>query len=187
MTKNRWIFSGLAISFVITMMILIPLRAADTDKNGEKKPFSNVDEETLKLVKTIQVWKLVTDVSLSEEQLVSFLPVLRRQDRLRWNFWHERRDAIEKLKKLDQNNASEAQLKQALEEYNDLEEEFDKKEEELEKKLMSKLTLKQKVKYILFKDSYWEDLKGTLRKIKELSKRKRQPKPLRQSKPKKGE
>lgn len=185
MKRNKWIFSGLVIVFIVTMVILIPLRA-DTDKDKKKRLFPKVDEETLKLVKTIQVWKLVTEVSLSEEQLVSFLPVFHEQETLKWNYWHEKRDAVEKLKDLEQkDNVSEERLKQALDEYNEFEDEYNKKLRTLDKKLMSKLTLRQRVKYILFKDSYHRDLRKTLIKIKELGKKEKQPALLREAKPKK--
>lgn len=186
MKKNQLLFLGLAIVFIVAMVIFIPLRA-DTDKGKKKSsPFlKEVDEETLKLVKTVQVWKLVTDVSLSEEQLVSFLPVFHKREKLKWEFWREKYKAVEKLKALDkEDNVSDARLKQALDDYNKIEDNFAKKMEELDKELMSKLTLRQKVKYILFQDSYHRDLRRTLIKIKELGKKERQPIPLRSVKPK---
>lgn len=187
MKMNKWIFSGLAVVFVITMSILIPIKA-DTDKDKKDGLFPEIDEETLKLVKTIQVWKLVTDVSLSEEQLISFLPVFQEQERLKWNFWHKKKKAVEMLREMDKSdNIHEQRLKNAFEEYMALEDEFNKKMEELNKKLMNKLTLRQKVKYILFQDSYQRDLRNTLVKIKELGKKKRQPLPLKQAKPQKDE
>jgi len=165
MKKNKlfWLISLIVIA--ITAVIFIPLKA-DTDKeNG----MIRADEETLKLVRTIQVWKLVTDVSLSEEQLVSFLPVFKEQSELRWKFQHKKRKIIEELKELVQKeNTPENILQEAVDKYDEIENDFYEKMRELDKTLMSKLTPRQQVKYILFQDSYYKELRQTLIKIREL-------------------
>jgi len=176
---------GAAVIFVVVTVILVPLRA-DTNKE-KKESHLKIDEETLKLIKTIQVWKLVTDVSLSEEQLVSFLPVFNEQERLKWKFRHDRDNAIKRLRNLDkQQNVSEAKLKKAIDDYNTIERNFAQKMEAINKKLMSKLTTRQQVKYILFQDSYYRELRNTLVKIRELGREEKQPIPLRKAEPKKG-
>lgn len=184
MNRNRFMILGAAAIFIVVTVILVPLRV-DTNKEKKESHYLKTDEETLKLIKTIQVWKLVTDVSLSEEQLVSFLPVFNEQERLRWKFRHDRDNAIERLRNLDkQQNVSEAKLKKAIDDYNTIEKNFAQKMEAINKKLMSKLTTRQQIKYILFQDSYYRELRNTLVKIRELGREEKRP-ILRKVEPKK--
>lgn len=185
MKRNKLLLLGSAAFFLVAMMILIPLRAETNNKEESSKRKSRLlkaDEETVKLIKTIQVWKLVTNVSLSEEQLISVLPVFDEQEKLKWKFRRDKYRLVEELKAIDKDDkVSDAQLKKAVDEYNKIEDRFAKTMNELDDKLMSKLTPKQQVKYILFKDSYHRDLRQTLLKIRELGKEENRSVPSRSS------
>lgn len=172
MKSSKLLFLGLASLFVMALVILIPLKA-DTDKEVKKsnRLVKAADDETIKLIKTIRVWKLVTEVSLSEKQLVSVLPLFGDQEKLKSKFRYEQHRLIKKLKAMDKNDkVSNAQLKKAVDEYDKLNDEFDQAMNRLDDKLMSKMTPKQQVKYILFEDSYSRELRQTLITIRELGK-----------------
>ena len=166
MKKKRLItIITLIAAAAITSAILIPLKAEDTRKG----------ENIAEIVDVIYIWKLTNDLSLSQEQLMSFYPKFNQMQELREQYWIEKREALKNLKSLDeQGNASEEELQTALDKLNEIESNFAQNMKTLRDELNSLLTLKQRVKFAISNDTFRRDVRQVLIRLKELGEFKKQ-------------
>ena len=165
MKKKRLITIIILIAAALTSAILIPLKAEDTRKG----------ENIAEIVDVIYIWKLTNDLSLSQEQLMSFYPKFNQMQELREQYWIEKREALKNLKSLDeQGNASEEELQTALDKLNEIESNFAQNMKTLRDELNSLLTLKQRVKFAISNDTFRRDVRQVLIRLKELGEFKKQ-------------
>jgi hypothetical protein len=148
--------------------------AAETDKPDTEQHPEGMDvrlprEDIPRLFEIIRIWKLVDELGLKEEQLVGFLPKFKELDSLRRRYPRDRRDAINKLRKLLEADSSEDQLRSAMDELRNIEASFYQKHKQLEDTLNSDLTVKQQAKFAVFQDKYRDDIRRLIRNLRELS------------------
>jgi hypothetical protein len=125
-----------------------------------------------KLIEIIKVWKLIDEVELdkiSEDRLVKFLAKYKQLDQIRFKYHKDKTDSIEKMRKLLETNASEEQIKSALNEINKVDETFQQRERQMLDALNSNLTPKQQAEFIVFQDNHWREMKQMISGLKELS------------------
>ncbi|MDQ1318713.1 MAG: hypothetical protein QG588_2375 [Candidatus Poribacteria bacterium] len=125
-----------------------------------------------KLIEIIKVWKLIDEVELdkiSEDKLVKFLAKYRQLDQIRFKYHKDKMDSIEKMRKLLETNASEEQIKFALNEIDRVDEIFQQREKQMLDALNSNLTPKQQAEFIVFQDNHWREMKQMISGLKELS------------------
>jgi hypothetical protein len=166
MKKGLIIIITLIAAAILTSAILIPLKAED---NHHK-------EDIAEIVDVVRIWKLTSDLSLSQEQLTSFYPKFNRMEELRKQYLVERREALKKLKILDEQegNTPEAELQTALDSLYEIEDNFAQNMERLKDELNSQLTLRQQVKFALSNDTFRRDVRQVLIRLKELGEFKKQ-------------
>ncbi len=140
--------------------------------NNNKIDFQISKEEIPKLAEVIKIWKLVDELELSnfsEEKLARFLVKYRQLETLRGEYWKNRNEGINKLKKLIDTDASEGQIKLALDELNKVDTNFFEKERQIKESINNILTAKQQAELIIFQDNHWRDMKDLVRKLEKIS------------------
>jgi len=146
-----------------------PVANAQSDDNPE---ISMSPNDVPKLIEIIRVWKLIDEVELDkigDEKLVKFLAKYRQLDKIRFDYHKDRVDSLDKLKKLLETNASDEQIKIALNETRRIDETFAQREKQLLDTLNSSLTPKQQAEFIVFQDNHWQEMRQIVRNLKELS------------------
>jgi len=177
----------------LSLVLLLAIGAdAQTDRQSRGRSSGGIDinlskEDVPRLFEIIRIWKIVDEIQLNDEQLKTFLPRFNELNDLRAKYYTQRREASNEMQKLLKANASENQLKSALEKYRNLEVKFRQKEKQLSAALNSGLSIKQQVKLINFEHEYRRDMGRLMRNLRELSElretqRKPQPVPLQQKK-----
>lgn len=168
---------------VILILSLGLLFAIGADIDSKIKPIqpvnnsNNIDfqiskEEIPKLVEVIKIWKLVDELELSnfnEDKLTRFLAKYRQLETIRGEYWKNRSEGISKIKKLIDTNASEEQIKLALDELNKLDANFFEKDRQIKESINSILTAKQQAELIIFQDTHWRDMKNLVRDLERIS------------------
>jgi uncharacterized protein YjiS (DUF1127 family) len=166
----------LAILLVLTIGLIFAISAeekpsANTQSNNN--PEINMSPNDVpKLIEIIRVWKLIDEVELDkigDEKLVKFLAKYRQLDKIRFDYHKDRVDSLEKLKKLLETNASDEQIKTALNDTKRIDETFAQREKQLLDTLNSSLTPKQQAEFIVFQDNHWQEMRQIVRNLKELS------------------
>lgn len=177
----------------LSLILLLAIGAnAQTDRQSRGRSSGGIDinlskEDVPRLFEIIRIWKMVDELQLNDEQLQTFLPRFNELNDLKGKYYTQRREASNEMQKLLKANASESQLKSALEKYRGLEVKFRQKEKQLSAALNSGLSIKQQVKLINFEREYRRDMGRLMRNLRELSElrepqRKPQPVPLQQKK-----
>lgn len=148
---------------------------AETEKGDPAKPSEDVNiqisrDEIPELIEIIRVWKLVNGLGgLEEEQLVKFLHRFKELDRLKGEYDKNRRETIDRLRKLLETNSSEDQIKAVLSEFKKVEDNFHQKERQIEDALASSLTVRQQARFLVFQDTYKRDIGRLIQNLKKLS------------------
>lgn len=172
----------MTLSFMIIVGLIFAISAEDrsakkTDENinvAPPKP-ANIDisqDDVPKLVEIIRIWKLIDDVELEkigEEKLVLFLAKYKQLDRVRLQYHRNRMDHIEKLKKLLETNAKDAEIRVVLNELKKLDTTFQQEERRVLDELSQNLTPKQQAEFIVFQDTHWREMRQMIRNLKTLS------------------
>lgn len=177
----------------LSLVLLLAIGAnAQTNRQSRDRSSGGIDinlskEDVPRLFEIIRIWKMVDEIQLNDEQLQRFLPRFNELSDLRSKYYKQRREASNEMQKLLKADASENQLKSALEKYRNLEAKFRQKEKQLSDALNSGLSIKQQVKLINFEHEYRRDMGRLMRNLRELSElretqRKPQPVPLQQKK-----
>lgn len=177
----------------LSLVLLLAIGAnAQTNRQSRDRSSGGIDinlskEDVPRLFEIIRIWKMVDEIQLNDEQLQRFLPRFNELSDLRSRYYKQRREASNEMQKLLKADASENQLKSALEKYRNLEAKFRQKEKQLSDALNSGLSIKQQVKLINFEHEYRRDMGRLMRNLRELSElretqRKPQPVPLQQKK-----
>lgn len=169
---------------VISILFLGLLFAIGADIDSKMKPIqpinnnsSNIDfqiskEEIPKLVEAIKIWKLIDELELNnfnEDKLTRLLVKYKQLETVRGEFWKNRGDAINKLKKLIETNASEQQFKLALDELNRLETDFFEKDRQIKESMNTILTARQQAELIVFQETHWREMKDLVRNLEKIS------------------
>jgi len=172
----------MVILLILTFGLIIAIGAED---KPDQKPVPNVTNNMVnnpdmnlatndipKLIEIIKVWKLIDEVELdkiSEEKLVKFLAKYKQLDQIRFKYHKDKVDSVEKMKKLLEANASEEQIKSALNDINRVDETFQQREKQILDSINSNLTPKQQAEFIVFQDTHWREMKQMINGLKELS------------------
>jgi len=172
----------MTLSFMIIVGLIFAISAED--KSAKKpdesivaippKP-SNIDisqDDVPKLIEIIRIWKLIDSVELErigEDKLVLFLAKYKQLDKIRLQYHRDRSDHIEKLKKLLEVNAEDAQIRVVLNDLRKMDENFRQKERQILDELNQGLTPKQQAEFIVFQDTHWQEMRQMVRNLKELS------------------
>ncbi|HGE72640.1 TPA: hypothetical protein ENX78_17515 [Candidatus Poribacteria bacterium] len=172
----------MTLSFMIIVGLIFAISAED--KSAKKpdesivvippKP-SNIDisqDDVPKLIEIIRIWKLIDSVELErigEDKLVLFLAKYKQLDKIRLQYHRDRSDHIEKLKKLLEANAEDAQIRIVLNDLRKIDENFRQKERQILDELNQSLTPKQQAEFIVFQDTHWQEMRQMVRNLKELS------------------
>lgn len=180
----------MTLSFMIIVGLIFAISAED--KSAKKpdesivaippKP-SNIDisqDDVPKLIEIIRIWKLIDSVELErigEDKLVLFLAKYKQLDKIRLQYHRDRSDHIEKLKKLLEVNAEDAQIRVVLNDLRKMDENFRQKERQILDELNQGLTPKQQAEFIVFQDTHWQEMRQMVRNLKELSALKEQRSP----------
>ena len=180
----------MTLSFMIIVGLIFAISAED--KSAKKpdesivvippKP-SNIDisqDDVPKLIEIIRIWKLIDSVELErigEDKLVLFLAKYKQLDKIRLQYHRDRSDHIEKLKKLLEVNAEDAQIRIVLNDLRKMDENFRQKERQILDELNQSLTPKQQAEFIVFQDTHWQEMRQMVRNLKELSALKEQRSP----------
>lgn len=169
---------------VISFLFLGLLFAIGADIDSKMKPIqpinnniNNIDfqiskEEIPKLVEAIKIWKLIDELELNnfnEDKLTRLLVKYKQLETVRGEFWKNRGDAIKKLKKLIETNASEQQFKLALDELNRLETDFFEKDRQIKESMNTILTARQQAELIVFQETHWREMKDLVRNLEKIS------------------
>jgi len=168
----------MAILFIMVCGLIIAISAEE--KPAVKPVETAVDNQDAnlapddipKLIEIIKVWKLIDEVELdkiSEDKLVKFLAKYKQLDQIRFKYHKDKMDSIEKLKKVLEANASEEQIKSALNDVNRVDETFQQREKQMLDSLNSNLTPKQQAEFIVFQDNHWREMRQMVQGLKELS------------------
>jgi hypothetical protein len=166
----------LAILLVLTIGLIFAISAEEkpsANTQSDNNPEINMSPNDVpKLIEIIRVWKLIDEVELDkigDEKLVKFLAKYRQLDKIRFDYHKDRVDSLEKLKKLLETNASDEQIKTALNDTKRIDETFAQREKQLLDTLNSSLTPKQQAEFIVFQDNHWQEMRQIVRNLKELS------------------
>jgi hypothetical protein len=174
----------MTVSFMMVIGLIFAISAEDKSiKTTErtlpetlpKTAITNVDlsqDDMPKLIEIIRVWKLIDSVELEkigEGKLVLFLAKYKQLDKIKFQYHKDRIDNIEKLKKLLDANASNEQIKLALNDLRKIDETFEQNEKQISDELNSILTPKQQAEFIVFQDTNWREMRQMVRSLKELS------------------
>ncbi len=172
----------MTLSFMIIVGLIFAISAEDKSvKKSDENKFvalpkpANIDisqDDVPKLVEIIRIWKLIDDVELEkigEEKLVLFLAKYKQLDRIRLQYYRNRTDHIDKLKRFLDANASDAEIKVVLNELRKLDENFKQSERQILDELNRNLTPKQQAEFIVFQDTHWREMRQMIRNLKELS------------------
>lgn len=163
----------MVILLVLALSLLLAIGAKtdkpDTKNNPEGMDIKLSREEVPRLVEIIRVWKLVDELELKEQQLIGFLPKFKELDGLRAEYFRNRRNAVDNLRKLLEADSPEDQLRSAIDQLRNMEADFYQKQRRLEDTLNSELTVKQQAKLTVFHDKYRDDIRRLVRNLRELS------------------
>jgi hypothetical protein len=182
-TVRKFVNTVLLMILLALVLGLLLAIGAETGKPGTEKRTEGMSiklskEEIPRLVEIIRIWKLVDELELKEKQLVGFLPKFKELNSLRAKHYRDRRNAVNKLRKLLEAGSSEDQLKSAMDELKNIEATFYQKHKQLQDALNSDLTVKQQAKFAVFQDKYRDDIRRLIRNLRELSNlREQRPKP----------
>lgn len=167
-----------AISF--TIGALVPL-TAEIKRNPVEQPlqkskpynsiqkFSKADQN--RVIEIFKVWKLSSELGLTDAQLASFLPKYKQLESARSKFWDERRKTINELKVLMQNDKkSEEQVKAILNKLRDLRLNFANNINITEDELTKGLSVEQQANFVILNDSFRQEIRQLTEKLKSLDK-----------------
>lgn len=169
----------IALTLILFLGLLIAI-GADIDSRAKPvQPISNnnIDfqiskEEIPKLVEVIKIWKLIDKLELSnfnEDKLTKFLAKYKQLETIRSEYWKNRGESISRLKKLIETNASEEQIRLALDELNKIDTNFFEKDRQIKESINNILTTRQQAELIIFQDTHWRDMKNLVRDLEKIS------------------
>lgn len=169
----------IALTLILFLGLLIAI-GADIDSRAKPvQPISNnnIDfqiskEEIPKLVEVIKIWKLINKLELSnfnEDKLTKFLAKYKQLETIRSEHWKKRGESIGRLKKLIETNASEEQIRLALDELNKIDTNFFEKDRQIKESINNILTTRQQAELIIFQDTHWRDMKNLVRDLEKIS------------------
>jgi len=159
--KNKRLMTLVTITVVVlALVILIPLKAANKTKSHG---------DTAEFIEIIKMYKLVHELELSVEQLMTFYPKYNELQKLKRQYTVANRKAIEEFQTLLANeNASDKECEDALNKYRETEDSIVQEMLNLRDELESPLSPKQRIKLMLFNYSYRRTVEKILRTLKEL-------------------
>ncbi|MGQ9609125.1 MAG: hypothetical protein ACUVWN_07480 [bacterium] len=173
-----------AILIALTLILFLGLLIAiGADIDSRAKPVqpisnnSNIDfqiskEEIPKLVEVIKIWKLIDKLELSNfnvDKLTKFLAKYEQLETIRSEYWKNRGESISRLKKLIETNASEEQIRLALDELNKIDINFFEKDRQIKESINNILTIRQQAELIIFQDTHWRDMKNLVKDLEKIS------------------
>lgn len=173
MKNKRLIILAIIAAVALALGILIPLKAADKLRSHN---------DTAEFIEIIKIYKLTHELSLSAEQLKVFYPKYNELQELKRQYSIARREAKDEFRSLlAKEYAPEKEFEDSFNKHRNTENSIVQKMIELRDELESQLSFKQKIKLMLFDDSYRRDVKKILQTLKELdeSKKKYSPSPVR--------
>ena len=160
-------------SLALILGLVLTIGAETDDRRPERRnremDISLTREEIPRLVEIIRIWKLVDELGLNEKQMTEFLPIFKELNDMRRKHYKDRRDAVKKMSELLEADTPDSQLKSATDDFRNAEVNYYRKYKELQDALNANLTVKQRVKYIVFEDKYRDDLRRLIRTLRGLS------------------
>lgn len=173
----RWripIFIGAAIAGLI-LGILMPIKAGDQpEKLAPPKPRLS-EKEIIEILDVLKLWKAAKELSLSSEQLTSFIPKFNRYEELKREYYRSRRDIVSEIRKLVEkgglDQAERAKLEELMAKLGELDDKFYSDIREAFRSMTEGLDALQKAKLIVFLESYRRDIRQILMHLRELGER----------------
>jgi len=168
--KNKKLMTLIIVASVaIVLGMLIPLKAANKSQG---------QDDIAGFLDIVKIVKLTQELELSKEQLLSFYPMDCELNELKREFRSLLRETMREFSLLTKNDASDRECEEAHKRYRVAEKIIVNKMESLRDQLEDQLTPKQKIKFMLFNDSYRRDVGKILRTAKQLNESKKKFIPL---------
>lgn len=117
----------------------------------------SLNEEERERARFFLAYRLKEKLNLKEEQTLKLLDILKEAEMTRLKH-HERMKELRKIayEKLKNENINETEIKKLVEEIKRIKEEKDLKTKEIEEKILSILTPRQQLEYLLFKKEIYK-------------------------------
>ena len=123
------------------------------------------------MVETLRIWKMVDSLDLSEEQLIKLLPKLKEEKELRKEYGKARREALEGLGELleeDEEEVSEKEIKAQLKELEGIDSEFQGKTRALKDQIKKLLSVRQQAQFYIASQEFQKELRHMLGEMKRM-------------------
>jgi Spy/CpxP family protein refolding chaperone len=147
---------------ILLPTVLLFLFAQDlvTAQPPEEKPRTRRGPERgAKIVETLRIWKMVDSLNLSEEQLVKFLPKLKKEKELRKEYGETKKKTLENLRELLRaEEVSEKEVKANLKELEKIGSEFQAKTKGLREEIKKILSLTQQAQFFIANEEFQKEL-----------------------------
>lgn len=168
---------------VIILLVLVALAAAGASASAEtgapgmpagfrgerpQGPPSEQDFEKIeKKVEAVRVWRMTEELSLSEEQVEKFMPLVSSIEQRRRDLFRDRRNVMKELRVyLDARSPDEGKIREALaelEKHHDAMEGLRKEEIEAVK---GHLSTEQQARYLVFQQEFQREIRDLVMKAR---------------------
>ena len=161
--KYRYLLLLAALPIGLALMFLIPRIKA------EPAPQQASPNAMAELIEALKIWKLIDAVSPTSEQQAPLLAKFNKLEKLKAQYRHDYREAINHLKQLQDaathTGVERQKLEAALASYYQLESNFISQRQQILDELNQILTVEQQARFVVFSYTYRKDLKDTLQTI----------------------
>jgi chromosome segregation ATPase len=162
--NRRYLLLFALLPLALVLVTIIPRIKAETSPHQQA-----TQNATAELVELLKIWKLINAVSPAREQSVPLLAKFNDLEDLKTRYRQEHRRAMNRLKQLQaaeiDSEAKIADLKAALEQYHQVEDQFITQRKKIKGEINQILTVEQQAKFEVFSYSYRQDLKKTLQTL----------------------
>jgi hypothetical protein len=129
-------------------------------------PPGSEEKDPRAIIEKVRIYLLTEKLDLSEEQAVKFFPKLNDLRKVEEDFQKERMDIIAKLETQVQNKASEKDLLQTLNGFENLIKTKADKDKKIREELRILLTPVQQAKFLIFQTKFEQEIRDMIREIR---------------------
>lgn len=118
------------------------------------------------IIEKVKIWRITQELDLTTEQAEKFFPRLHEFNKIEREFHDEKMHILTELANLLEQNASEEEITQVINRYDDV---YRKKSEnEIQKleEMWQVLTPVQRAKYVIFEEKFTKEIRDMIREIK---------------------
>jgi len=129
-------------------------------------PPGSEEKDPRAIIEKVRIYLLTEKLDLSEEQAVKFFPKLNDLRKVEEDFQKERMDIIAKLETQVQDKASEKDLLQTLNGFENLIKTKADKDKKIREELRILLTPVQQAKFLIFQTKFEQEIRDMIREIR---------------------